>query len=166
MPIEEIEDKLEYIATDLLSHNYKLEDFAQFLTRVYKVANLELFLEKENMDSLEKAVSEFKSQSDAPEPYEGEDRFTLDLLKGVDLKVYPVFKQHPCLIEESSESETPDPITSSANEKNEPEGDDEQAESEEQDSRPSLDTIELTVSTINTDYLPVMKEKPTVNLIK
>jgi hypothetical protein len=71
-----------------------------------------------------------------------------------------VFKLHPCLIGESSESESqpfPEDNLSSI---------DEGAEEDKEDSEPSVDNIELTVSTINTENLQVMKEKPIVSLIK
>jgi hypothetical protein len=86
MPIEDIEDKLELIATELLSKNYNLEGFSFHLSNNYNGSNLEQYLENNNLDTLESTITTFKNQISAPRPYEGPERFTIDLLKTVDLK--------------------------------------------------------------------------------
>jgi len=45
MPIDNIEDKLDYIVTEVISPNYNLDDFADFIGEKNDGANLCQFLE-------------------------------------------------------------------------------------------------------------------------
>lgn len=231
MQIDDIEDKIDYIVTEVISPNYKLEDFVQFLASQKENQELNQFLKNSNLSELNRLIDLFKKETPEPEPYDGAARFTEDILKTIDTEKYPVFKQHPYLISEAEkvvEIQEPEleeevemefnanPISPQELEVSDiadisgsvgvvsKEGslvhpgeldldlssieDVEEQKIEqpvqekiaeepiqeeiavvkevEEVSEPSIDNIELTVATIQTENLQVMKEKPTVTLIK
>lgn len=237
MPIDDIEDKIDFIVTEIISPNYNLDDFVTFLIQNSDHADLQQYLEIENLSKLSSLITKYTTETPDPEPWDGAARFTEDILKTVDTEKYPVFKQHPYLVEEAikaekiekpenwekiedeqkaeSVDELPDvpetmeemfsnieapaekgpgaenspkeeigviaPLEDSLDsdgdissvkeesevediEVEEPQHDEEEVAAEI--SEPSIDNIELTVSTIKTENLQIMKEKPTVSLIK
>lgn len=244
MSIEQIEDKLDYIVTEIISPNYNIDDFVDFLLEKTETKKLGEYLEKHNLADLSKIINEFIESTPSPEPWDGAARFTEDILKTVDIEKYPCFSQHPYLIkeeikakevakeikdnwekidtevqsettpveensggeeEQSSEVNEKEKVDSpklsqhSSVDKNidvlsdpnktlsldfEKEVQEEQNQNDietpnqetnvtvevqdtkQEKSESSVDNIELTVSSIQTENLQVMKEKPTVNLIK
>lgn len=102
MEIQDIEDKLDAIVTELISLNYSMDDLSSFISKISYGKNLTEFLEQLSLSELHSQIKTFKSTNPEPEQYDGAARFLEDILKTIDLDKFPVFALHPFLIKEAA----------------------------------------------------------------